>query len=146
MYINEINNYFYMFSPLEQFNIIPLINLVYYIDLSIVNILIPFASILILVFLTNIYSLKKSTLIPSCFQYYLELLVDFVFVIIKQQIGRDGYVFFPIIFTIFCFILLSNYISLLPAGIALTSHIIVTIFTSFSMCLSIVILGFLRKI
>lgn len=53
--------------------------------------------------------------------------------------------FFPIIFTIFCFILLSNYISLLPAGIALTSHIIVTIFTSFSMCLSIIFLGFITK-
>jgi len=83
--------------------------------------------------------------LPSVFQYILELLFAFVFSIIKQQIGKEGYVFFPLIFVLFNFILFSNYISLLPMGIALTSHIIVTFFISASMCLSILILGFFKR-
>jgi len=92
------------------------------------------------------YMLYLYTLIiPSLIQYVFESLVQFVFIIIKQQIGRQGYIFFPLLFTIFSFILILNYLSLLPLGIALTSHIIITMFLSFSCCLSIFILGLLTK-
>lgn len=82
---------------------------------------------------------------PPLAQYLVESLTSFIFSIIKQQIGPKGYKFFPLLFTIFNFILLSNYISLLPMGVALTSHIIVTLFISASVCISVFIFGLLHK-
>ena len=66
-------------------------------------------------------------LIPTVFQRILELLVEFIFNLIKQQIGKDGYIYFPFIFLLFNFILFCNLLSLIPFGIALTSHIIMII-------------------
>ena len=108
--------------------------------LVISNVLLPLILILLLSFCL-IFFLSHALIIPTIFQYIFELLTEFVFSIIKQQIGKSGYQFFPLIFTIFNFILWSNYISLLPMGIALTSHIIVTLFLSVSTCLSIFLFG-----
>lgn len=88
---------------------------------------------------------NKTFLIPTIFQYIIEMLTEFIFSILKQQVGKDGYLFFPLIFTLYNFILLSNYISLLPMGIALTSHIVVTLFMSICMCMSIFVFGYLKK-
>jgi len=54
----------------------------------------------------------------------IENVVKFIFNLVKQQIGREGYVYFPLIFSLFTFILIMNLFSLLPFGLALTSHII----------------------
>jgi len=61
--------------------------------------------------------------------------------IIEQQTGAKGFIYFPFIFSLFFFILLCNLISMTPFGIALTSHIIMIIFTSLSLGLSIFIIG-----
>ena len=66
-------------------------------------------------------------LIPTVFQRILELLVEFIPNLIKQQIGKDGYIYFPFVFLLFNFILFCNLLSLIPFGIALTSHIIMII-------------------
>jgi F0F1-type ATP synthase membrane subunit a len=42
-------------------------------------------------------------------------------------VGKKGYVLFPLIFTLSNFILFCNLISLLPFGIAPTSHLIITL-------------------
>lgn len=126
-----------MFSPLEQFNVIPVMLWFNISDYSFTNVLLP----LLIILVTSLIFIKllknKTFLIPTVFQYIIEMLTEFIFSILKQQVGKDGYLFFPLIFTLFNFILLSNYISLLPMGIALTSHIVVTLFLSVSMCLSI---------
>lgn len=67
--------------------------------------------------------------------------IEFIFDLIKQQIGKDGYILFPYIFTIFNFILGSNLLSPLPFGIALTSHLIIILWLSLSLSLGIFILG-----
>jgi len=130
-----------MYSPLEQFDVIPVIlGLVKY-DLSFTNTLLPLL-ITIAVFCIAHESLDKcALLVPTMSQYILESLTDFVFSIVRQQLGKIGYVFFPLIFTLFSLILLSNYLSLLPSGIALTSHIIITLLVSVGTCLSITIVG-----
>eukprot|EP01126_Amoeba_proteus_P064814 TRINITY_DN911_c0_g1_i1.p1 TRINITY_DN911_c0_g1~~TRINITY_DN911_c0_g1_i1.p1 ORF type:complete len:221 (-),score=-47.47 TRINITY_DN911_c0_g1_i1:199-861(-) len=134
-----------MFSPLEQFNVYSIIPVILDQDYSFNNILIPIIIIILLFSIISTLLYKNALLIPFKLQYVLEILVTFVFNILRQQIGLEGYIFLPIIFTLFSFILFSNYLSLLPAGIALTSHIIVTLFTSLSMCLSIIVLGFTVK-
>lgn len=136
-----------MFSPLEQFDI----NLLYplynntILDFSLTNLILPLVCLLLLFVLITICLWNLSFhLIPTIFQFILESLIIFVFSIVKQQIGRAGYVYFPLIYSLFQMILILNYFSMLPFGLALTSHVIIISWISLSICLSIFILGFLK--
>jgi len=138
-----------MFSPLEQFDAIRIvfrvIDLSFFgvplFEISLFNILIPFIlTILILLFYFK-WCKNPYYFYPSKLNYVFESLMVFIFDLIKQQIGHEGYLFFPFIFTLFNFILFSNLLSLLPFGIALTSHLIMIMYLSLSVCLSIFILG-----
>jgi len=110
-------------------------------ELSLFNIIIPF--FLVIFFFFNYLFLLKNifTVIPNTLQCLFENIIIFIFNLIKQQIGKEGYIFFPFIFTLFNFVLFTNLLSLIPFGIALTSHIIMIMFISLSTCLSIFILG-----
>ena len=69
--------------------------------------------------------LRNAKIIPLILQNILEIDYRFILSIIKQQIGIKGFLWTPFFFVIFNFILFSNLLSLIPFGIALTSHLIV---------------------
>lgn len=132
-----------MFSPLEQFDVIPLIFLsIGNYDITFFNIFLPLLLIIfVLGLLESLYINYK--LIPSNIQYVLESVIEFIINIIKNQIGKEGFIFLPFIFTIFIFVILANLLSVIPFGIALTSHLIVTMWLSLSTCSAIFVLGLL---
>lgn len=132
-----------MFSPLEQFDVIPLIffSLGNY-DITFFNIFLPLLLIIfVLYFIESFYINYK--LIPSNIQYLFESIIEFIISIIKNQIGKEGFLFLPFIFTVFIFVLFANLLSVIPFGIALTSHLIVTMWLSLSICSGIFVLGLL---
>ena len=125
-----INNFF--LSPLEQFEILPLIPLYFHgIDFSITNETI----ILIVIFLithafffstTNEKDLTLN-LIPSRFQIIFEFIYKIILGLIIDNLGqKDGQKFFPVIFSIFFVIVCLNLVGLVPYSFTLTSHLIVT--------------------
>lgn len=130
------------YSPLEQFDAIILIVLNFFnYDISFTSILLPLViSNILLMFILNFY-LKGMKLIPDFWQLVLENIYSFALDIVEQQIGYKGFVYFPFIFSLFFFILICNLISMSPFGIALTSHIIMIMFLSLSLGLSIFIIG-----
>src|SRR5256885_7204919 len=131
-----------MFSPLEQFDIFKLILLkISKFDISIFNIILPFIIINILFFLFIKFLKRNSKLISDIIQNILELLYKFVFSIVIQQLGNKGLNYFHLIFIIFNFIFFSNLLSLVPFGIAITSHVILIFFLSSTICISIFIIG-----
>ena len=132
-----------MFSPLEQFDVIPLIffSIGNY-DITLFNIFLPLILIIIIFFLIESFYLNYK-LIPTNIQYIFESIIEFIFGIIKNQIGKEGFLFLPFIFTIFIFVLIANLLSVIPFGIALTSHLIVTMWLSLSTCSAIFLLGLL---
>ncbi len=132
-----------MFSPLEQFDVIPLIffSLGNY-DITFFNIFLPLLLIIfVLYFIESFYINYK--LVPSNIQYLFESIIEFIISIIKNQIGKEGFLFLPFIFTVFIFVLFANLLSVIPFGIALTSHLIVTMWLSLSICSGIFVLGLL---
>lgn len=132
-----------MFSPLEQFDVIPLIffSLGNY-DITFFNIFLPLLLIIsVLYFIESFYINYK--LVPSNIQYLFESIIEFIIGIIKNQIGKEGFLFLPFIFTVFIFVLCANLLSVIPFGIALTSHLIVTMWLSLSICSGIFVLGLL---
>ena len=79
---------------------------------------------------------RKAQLVPGRMQAAGELLYTFVADMLREVTGQEGMKFFPYIFTLFFFILLCNFIGLLPSipgtphwlhVFTPTSHIIVTL-------------------
>ena len=130
-----------MFSPLEQFDVKPLIFITLggY-DLTFFDIFIPL--ILTIIFLGYVSILKfYYRLIPYCSQYVLEGIVEFVYSIIKTQIGGKAYSYINLILSIFLCVLFGNLLSIFPFGISLTSHLIILLWFSLGLGLGIFILG-----
>lgn len=73
----------------------------------------------------------------------MEFFFKLVFDILKDQVGPRGFIYFPFIICLFLFILICNLLSMIPFGIALTSHIIIIFFISFTINLSFFMIGLL---
>jgi F-type H+-transporting ATPase subunit a len=82
------------------------------------------AIVIVLVFALG---LRARALVPGRMQSLVELLYEFVHSMCVDTIGEEGLRFFPLVFTIFAFILLGNLIGLFPYFFAFTSHIAVTL-------------------
>lgn len=66
------------------------------------------------------------SIVPGRWQNAGELLYEFVANTVRESAGKDGLVFFPLVFSLFSFILVANLLGLLPYSFTVTSHIIVT--------------------
>ena len=132
-------------SPMEQFNIEPLIaiNLGGY-DISYTN------SALFMTFAVAATALlfwgatRQRTMVPGRLQATAELLYEFVAGMVKENTGTEGMRYFPFVFTLFMFILFGNVLGLMPYGFTFTSHIIVTAAMAVFIFLAVTIIGFAR--
>jgi len=84
------------------------------------------ASAVIIVVLFAV-GISKGALVPGRLQALVELLYEFVHKMCVDTIGPEGLKFFPLVFTLFSFILLGNLLGLFPYFFAFTSHIAVTL-------------------
>ena len=86
-------------------------------------------------------------LVPGKLQSIAEMMVDFIRSMILDTMGKDGMRFFPLIATLFLFILFCNLIGLIPGSYTVTSQIIVTaVFACSVYGLSLVIGFFLHGV
>jgi len=77
-------------------------------------------------------------------QNILEMLYVFLRDLLKEQVGDSGMPYFPIIFTIFVFILNVNLIGMMPLGFTATSHFVITFGLSVPVFIGVTIIGFLH--
>nr|MBI3612798.1 F0F1 ATP synthase subunit A [Nitrospirota bacterium] len=82
-------------------------------------------------------------MVPTKLQSLAELLVDFIRGIILDTMGKDGMKFFPLVATLFVFILFSNLLGLIPGSYTVTSQIIVTAVFAVAVYALSVALGFM---
>ena len=92
-----------------------------------------------------LFATRKKSLIPSRLQVVAESIYNFVFDIIKGTIGDEGVKFFPLVFSLFTFILLCNMFGLTPYSFTSTSQIAVTISLAIIAFLTIVIFAIYRN-
>src|SRR4029078_11064754 len=71
-------------------------------------------------------------LVPGKLQNPAEMMVDFIRGIILDTMGKDGLKFFPLIATLFLFILFCNLIGLIPGSYTVTSKIVVPLVFAWS--------------
>lgn len=138
-------------TPLEQFQIIPIIPLyVFGFDFSLTNLfLINIISLLGFIFIIYINSSSKNYvreisfyLIPNTWQKVVESISDILTQVLSDTTAKDNEKYFPFILILFHFILFSNLIGLIPYSFTVTSHLIITFILSFSIFIGINIITF----
>lgn len=132
-------------TPLEQFEIKTLIGLWSSIlNISFINIT-SFTLYVILIlsiyYIINIYNLKWKL---TNWNIWIEALYTTILNMINNQIGSKGLPFFPLIYTLFIFILLGNMISMIPYNFAINAQLIFTISLSINIWIGLTILGLIK--
>jgi len=114
-------------SPLHQFelhNWIPMS--IGGLDISINKAVVFMWVVIALASVIMVMAGSSRKLVPGKLQSLAEMMVDFIRNMIMDTMGKDGMRFFPLVATLFVFILFSNYIGLIPGTYTVTSQIIVT--------------------
>jgi F-type H+-transporting ATPase subunit a len=153
-YFMYLNNYQYIgnhfeeiLSPLDQFEIRDLLS----VDIGILGnshfavtnifLYISLATIIILSF--NAINNNFGKLVPNVWSISQETTYATIHSIVINQIDdKKGQLYFPLIFSLFIFILINNLIGMVPYSFASTSHFILTFSLSFTVVGGSTILGF----
>ena len=132
-------------SPLEQFVIKPIIPVeIGGVDVSFTNsaLFMTIAVVLATVFL--VLGMRRSDIVPGRWQAAVEMSYDFIAGLLRDTVGAEGRKYFPIIFTLFMFVLLGNLLGMVPYSFTFTSHIVVTFAMAIMIFIGVSILGFVR--
>lgn len=120
-----------IFSPLEQFQVIPLFSFhIGNLDFTVTNYTL-IGIFVSFVFFTYLFILIRNktnslTLIPNRWQALIEILYKVISGMVVDNVGPKGEKYFPFIFVLFLFIVLCNLIGLVPYSFTITSHLIIT--------------------
>jgi F-type H+-transporting ATPase subunit a len=132
-------------NPMAQFEVRPLVPLhLGSYDISFTN---ETLWMFIVAGAASLFFLAAATsrnLVPSRMQSMAELSYEFAAGMIRSAAGEAGLRFFPLIFTIFMFVLFSNVLGLIPGSFTVTSHIAVTFSLAAVVILTVIATGFLK--
>src|SRR6476661_943056 len=135
-------------NPMEQFAIKPLIaepvlhiagHPIYFTNQALLMIIVAIASSL---FLT--LAVKPGRLVPTRSQSMAEMSYEFVANMIHSATGQDGLKFFPFVFTLFIFVLCSNFFGMVPGSFTVTSQIAVTLALACLVIGVVIVVGFMK--
>ncbi|HLJ53069.1 MAG TPA: F0F1 ATP synthase subunit A [Rhizomicrobium sp.] len=132
-------------NPMEQFAIKPIVPLhiggydISFTNQSLFMVLVAVAASLFLTF-----AMSKRSLVPSRTQSMAEMSYEFVINMMQSSTGEDGLRFFPFVFTIFIFVLFSNFFGMIPGSFTVTSQIVVTFALAALVILTVIVTGFVN--
>ncbi len=129
------------FHPLDQFQIQRLFGegpIEWYTP---TNIALWMAFAVVGIILVFVVGSSSKSLIPTRMQSVGELAYDFVHNMVEDVAGHDGAKYFPMIMTLFLFILFANVLGLIPGSFTPTTHIAVTAVLGFGVFLFVTLLG-----
>jgi F-type H+-transporting ATPase subunit a len=84
-------------------------------------------------------------LVPGRIQSMAELSYEFVASTIRSTAGSEGMKFFPLIFSLFMFICVSNLIGIIPFTFTISTHLIVTAALALVVFFTVLIYGFYKN-
>ncbi len=136
----------FFFSPLEQFEILPIYTIFFVIITNQVVILALTLFFLITLFFSLVANDFEQAafafIIPRRIQVIIEIIYSMLLGMTLDNInGKHNAAFFPLIFSIFFFISFMNLIGLVPYSFTVTSHFIVTLTLSISIFIGINIIS-----
>ena len=84
-------------------------------------------------------------LVPGRFQSVAEISYEFVANTIRSSAGAEGMKFFPLVFSLFMFICVSNMIGIIPYTFTVSSHIVVTATLALLVFFTVLVYGFYKN-
>jgi F-type H+-transporting ATPase subunit a len=84
-------------------------------------------------------------LVPGRFQSIAELSYEFVANMIRSTAGKEGLKFFPLVFSLFMFIAVSNLVGIIPYTFTVSSHLIVTVTLALLVFFTVLIYGLAKN-
>lgn len=135
-----------MAGPIEQFEISRIVPLeIGGLDLSFTN---ASAYMVLTVALGAGFLLlatRRRAIVPGRLQSCAELLFEFIGKTLRDNAGEEGMRFFPLVFSLFMFVLVANLIGMFPYAFTVTSHIIVTFALAMLVFLTVTVYGLIRN-
>lgn len=113
--------------------------------LTITNVTLWMAVTVVCVIVLFVLGSSRRAIVPGRLQSVGELAYGFVYKMVEDVAGHDGVKYFPYVFTLFSFIVVSNFLGLIPGAFTTTSHIAVTAVLAVMVFLFVTILGFVKN-
>ena len=131
--------------PLEQFKIEPLIPMhIGGLDVSYTNSALFMTVAVVLITALLVLGTKRGALVPGRWQSVAEMSYEFVADMVETNAGHGADPYFPFVFTLFMFVLFSNFLGLIPYSYTVTSQIIVTFALAATVFIGVTIIGFVK--
>lgn len=132
-------------DPIHQFAIEPIIAWhPFGIDVSFTNASLFMIFVVAAVCFLMFVGTSERSIVPGRLQSAAEMSYEFVASTVRLTGGTDGMQFFPLIFTIFMFVLFCNLFGLLPFSFSITSQIAVTFALAIMVILLVIGIGLYR--
>jgi len=100
---------------------------------------------IIAVVILMVMGTRGRAIVPSRAQSVAELTYGFIRKMVEDVAGKDALVFFPYIMTLFLFILMANFLGLIPMSFTTTSHIAVTAILALAVFITVTVVGFVKN-
>src|SRR5688572_6989832 len=95
--------------------------------------------------LLTLLATRGRDVVPGRMQSLVEMSYEFVASTVRSSAGQEGMRFFPLVFSLFMFILVLNLFGMLPGGFTVTSHIIITFALAAVVILTVIVYGFVHN-
>jgi F-type H+-transporting ATPase subunit a len=132
-------------DPIHQFQIHPIIPIhIGGYDVSFTNSSLFMVATIVVASAFLYLSTASRGLIPGRMQSVSEMAYEFVGNMLRDAAGKQGMQFFPLVFSLFMFVLVANLIGLFPYFFTVTSHIIVTFTLAILVIGTVIVYGFAK--
>jgi len=132
-------------SPLKQFTIEPIASL----HLGGMNVMFTNSSMMMVLAVVLsagflMFAGRRAALVPGRLQGFAEMVYEFIAGLIRDNTGPEGMKYFPLIFSLFLFVFMGNFLGMMPFAFTFTSHIIVTLALALMVITTVIIVGISR--
>jgi F-type H+-transporting ATPase subunit a len=134
-------------NPIEQFEIkalAPVANLGGY-EIAFTNSALFMVLAVSVILFGLIYATRRAALVPDRAQSVAEILYDFVGGTLRDAAGKEGMKFFPLVFSLFLFVLTCNMLGMIPGFFTVTSHVIITFALATLVIGTVIVVGFVKN-
>lgn len=133
-------------DPIHQFQIQRYVDLLNIsgVQFSFTNAALFMVGIVALIFFFLTFATRGRTLVPGRSQSVAEMSYEFIAKMVRDSAGNEGMVFFPLVFSLFMFVLVANLVGLIPYTFTVTAHLVVTACLALLVIGTVVIYGFMK--
>jgi F-type H+-transporting ATPase subunit a len=131
-------------DPIHQFEIKSLFAIAHIgaIEIAFTNSALFMLIALAVILLLTLGATRSRALVPSRAQAVAEMSYEFMETTLRNTAGSEGMKFFPLVFSLFMFILVLNVIGIIPYTFTVTSHIIITVALALLVFFTVLVYGF----